>query len=275
MAKVTVAFLGDIFATPGRHVVAQQIPSLRSEHRPDIVIANAENAAHGLGLSPALYRKIRASGVDAVTLGDHAFREASIVAVLQDAAEPISRPANFPSAAAGREWIRLPPSGTRTKSVFVITVLGRLFMRVPADDPFAAVDRLLAILPESDPVVIVEAHMEATSEKAALAHHLDGRVAAVVGTHTHVPTADARILAGGTAFITDLGMCGPYDSVIGREKGSVVRHMTTGMYHPFGIGDGGEAMCGAVIDIDERSGRASHIERIEYTADRSCPPFRA
>jgi metallophosphoesterase (TIGR00282 family) len=273
MGTITIAFLGDIFAAPGRKAVEQQLPALRADHEPDLVIANAENAARGLGLSPDLYRKIRGLGVDAITLGDHVFRESKIASVLQDPQEPISRPANLARAAVGRELIRLRPTEGRTKSVFVITVLGRVFLTLPADDPFAAVDRLLATLPEPDPVVIVEAHMEATSEKAALAHHLDGRVAAVLGTHTHVPTADARVLPGGTAFITDVGMCGPYNSVIGREKRSVVRHMTTGMYAPFGIGEGDEAMCGALVRVDEASGRASSIERIEYRADRQRPPF--
>ena len=124
------------------------------------------------------------------------------------------------------------------------------------------------------PAYLLESGELATSEKAALGHYLDGRVAAVFGTHTHVPTADARVLPGGTAFITDLGMCGPYDSVIGREKAAVIRHMTTGMYTPFGIGAGGEAMCGAVIRIDTSAGRATAIERVEYKADPTQAPFQ-
>lgn len=273
MSTLTIAFLGDIFASPGRKVVQQQLPLLRREHRPDLVIANAENAAHGLGLSPDLYRKLRGYGIDAITLGDHVYREARIGEILQRLEEPIARPANLPAGAVGRELIRLPPPAGGTKSLFVITVLGRVFLTMPADDPFAAVDRILQRLPEPDPLVIVEAHMEATSEKAALAHYLDGRVAAVLGTHTHVPTADARILPGGTAFITDLGMCGPYNSIIGRDKESVVRHMTTAMYVPYGIGSGEEAMCGVILRVRETSGRAEYIERIEYKADRSRPPF--
>lgn len=273
MSSLTIAFLGDIFASPGRKVVQQQLPLLRAEHRPDLVIANAENAAHGLGLSPELYRKIRGYGVDAITLGDHVYREVKITEVLQRPDEPIARPANLPTAAVGREVIRLAPPEGYAKSVFVITVLGRVFLSTPADDPFATIDRLLAQLPERDPIVLVEAHMEATSEKAALAHYLDGRVSAVLGTHTHVPTADARILPGGTAFITDVGMCGPYNSIIGREKGSVVRQMTTGMYVPYGIGSGDEAMCGVVLRIQPASGRAEHIERVEYKADQTRPPF--
>jgi hypothetical protein len=273
MSTLTIAFLGDIFASPGRRVVEQQLPVLRHEHNPDLVIANAENAARGLGLSPDLYRKLRGFGIDAITLGDHVFREAKIAEILQRPDEPISRPANLAAGAVGREYIRIAPAADRAKSVFVITVLGRIFMNLPANDPFATVDRILAVLPEPDPIVIIEAHMEATSEKAALAHHLDGRVAAVLGTHTHVPTADARLLPGGTAFISDVGMCGPYDSVIGREKESVLRHMTTAMYAPFGIGAGDERLCGALVRIDGGSGRAVHIERLEYRADPSEPPF--
>jgi metallophosphoesterase (TIGR00282 family) len=273
MSTLTVAFLGDIFAAPGRRVVQQQLPVLRADHHPDLVIANAENAARGLGLSPSLYHKLRSYGIDAMTLGDHVYREARITEILQKPDEPIARPANLPAGAAGRKLTRLAPPNTGGKSLFIITVLGRIFVNLPADDPFATVDRMLSELPEPNPLVLVEAHMEATSEKAALAHHLDGRVAAVLGTHTHVPTADARILPGGTAFITDVGMCGPYNSIIGREKRSVLRHMTTAMHAPFGIGEGEEAMCGVILEIRTDSGRAARIERIEYKADHSRPPF--
>jgi len=273
MRELTIAFLGDIFASPGRMVVSQQLPTMRDRHGPDLVIANAENAARGLGLTPELYWKLRGYGIDAITLGDHALREPKIAKVLQCPGEPIARPANFPAAAIGREFIRLEPSGDRTKSVFVITVLGRIFVSAPADDPFAAVDRVLSQLPEPDPVVIVEAHMEATSEKAALAQYLDGRVAAVLGTHTHVPTADARILPGGTAFITDVGMCGPYQSVIGRDSQAVIRHMRTGEFVPWGIGTGDERMCGAVVGVDVTTRKARRIERIEYKADPGQKPF--
>lgn len=268
-----LAFLGDVNGAPGRRVVQQQLPRLREEHRPDVIIANGENAKAGSGLTPELYETLRGYGIDAVTLGDHCYRDARIIKVLELPDAPIARPANLAEGAIGRRWTRIPPSGQRTKSVFVITVLGRIWFPLPADDPFAAVDRILAELPESKPVVVVEAHMEATSEKTALAHYLDGRVAAIFGTHTHVPTADARVLKGGTAFITDVGMCGPYDSIIGRDPRPVLRHMTTGMHVPYEMGEGGEAMCGAVVQIDEATGLARSIERIEYKADRSKPPF--
>lgn len=274
MSSLTVAFLGDIFGSPGRMAIQQRLPDLRAEHRPDLVIANAENAKSGSGLTPELYAKIRGYGIDAITLGDHVFRDRDIVSVLQQPDEPIARPANLAGKAPGRLFTRIPPGPGREKSVFVITVLGRIFMSLPADDPFATVDRLLPQLPEPDPIVIVEAHMEATSEKIALARHLDGRVSLVVGTHTHVPTADARILPRGTGFITDLGMCGPYDSIIGRDVESVLRHMTTGVHVPYGMGSGGEAMCGVVAKINPATGRTSHIERVQYDADPSKPPFR-
>lgn len=273
MSEITIAFLGDIFGTPGRHVVKQQLPALRADHQPELVIANAENVKSGLGLSPALYHKLRNYGIDAMTLGDHVYRDQSITSILEDPNEPLSRPANLSKKACGKSYIRLPPTENRTKSVFVITVLGRIFLSMPADDPFVAVDRILEKLPEKDPIVIVEAHMEATSEKAALAHYLDGRVALVVGTHTHVPTADARILPKGTGFITDLGMCGPYRSIIGRDIESVIHRMTTGMFIPYGMGKGEEAMSGVLTRIDETTGRTTQIDLIRYEADDSQPPF--
>lgn len=273
MADLTIAFLGDIFGAPGRRVVQQQLPLLREKFQPDVVIANAENARAGSGLSPELYHKLRALGIDGITLGDHVFRDQSIVSVLQKPDEPIARPANLPAKAAGRSVVRIPSRTPDGKSIFVITVLGRIFFPLPADDPFATVDRLLAELPESNPIVIVEAHMEATSEKNALARYLDGRVAAVVGSHTHVQTADARILPRGTAFITDLGMCGPYNSVIGRDAGAVIHHMTTAMHNPFPVGEGGEILCGAVIRIDPATGRARSIEAVQLPGDPIKPPF--
>lgn len=268
-----VAFLGDIFGSPGRRVVQQQMPALQAEHAPDLVIANGENMRSGSGLNPDLYHKIRSYGVDAVTLGDHAFRDRSAIELLENANEPILRPANLSAKAPGRGMIRLPPAGQRKRDVIVITVLGRIFMNMPADDPFATVDQLLNQLVDPKPLVVVEAHMEATSEKAALAKYLDGRVSLVVGTHTHVPTADARILPGGTGFITDVGMCGPHHSIIGRDSEAVLRHMTTGVHVPYEVGHGGEALCGVVGRIDETTGRCLAIQRIQYDADLSRPPF--
>lgn len=268
MPTLRVAFLGDIFAAPGRRIVEQQLPRLRTLFTPDLIIANAENVAHGSGLTPEQYRQLRGMGIDGITLGDHAFRDARIREVLQDPKEPILRPANLSPRATGKTSIRLVPPGEHRRGLAVITVLGRIFMSLPADDPFRTVDEFLATLPPGMSV-IVEAHMEATSEKAALAHYLDGRVAAVLGTHTHVPTADARILPGGTALITDLGMCGAFDSCIGRDKISVLKAMTTGMHNPFGIGQGDERLCGALVTISDDTGLALSIERIELRPERA------
>jgi metallophosphoesterase (TIGR00282 family) len=273
MGTITVAFLGDIFGAPGRLVVQQQMPALRQEHQPDVVIANAENAKAGSGLTPQLYHKIRGYGIDAITLGDHVFRDREIISVLQTAGEPICRPANLAAKAPGRAFIQIDPAGRRSRNLYVITVLGRVFFNLAADDPFATVDAVISRLPEQNPLVIVEAHMEATSEKAALARYLDGRAALVLGTHTHVPTADARILRGGTGFITDIGMCGPYDSIIGRDAETVLRHMTTAVPTPYAVASGGEAMCGVVAKIDEKTRRCTSIQRVQYDADRTKTPF--
>ncbi|MCA9290643.1 MAG: YmdB family metallophosphoesterase [Phycisphaerales bacterium] len=272
MPEITVAFLGDIVGSPGRRVVQQQLPRLRADHAPDLVIANAENARSGSGLSPSIYERLRALGIDAITLGDHAFRDPKIVPILERGDAPIARPANLSARALGKRITRLPLAAPG-RSLFIVTVLGRVFFPMPADDPFATVDGILEQLPDRDGIVIVEAHMEATSEKIALARYLDGRVAAVLGTHTHVPTADARILTRGTAFITDVGMCGPYDSIIGRDVESVLRHMTTAAHVQFPVAEHDAALCGVVVRIDLASRRATSIERVEYRADHDASPF--
>jgi len=264
---VRIAFLGDINGAPGRMALAQQMPVLRERFRPDRIVANAENARNGSGLTPELYEQFRALGVDAMTLGDHAFREAKIIPFLDDPSKALSRPANLSSRTPGKRLVRIPADDRCARDVFVFTVLGRIHIgSVQANDPFECADELLAAMPERNPIVLVEAHMEVTSEKAALAHHLDGRVAAVLGTHTHVPTADERILRGGTAFQTDVGMTGPHDSVIGRNTQAVLKHFTTGVHVPFDMGSGGEAVQGALVEIDLGRGRAVSIERINLPA---------
>lgn len=266
-----IAFLGDIVGRPGRRVVEQQLPKLRAEHQPDIVIANAENARSGSGLTPAQYQRFREIGIDAMTMGDHVFREPKILDTLQNADATILRPLNLPAKAPGKTSVRLARPGK--PSIAITTVLGRIFFPLPADDPFAAVDRWLDSLGEPNSIRIVEAHMEATSEKHALARYLDGRVSAVIGTHTHIPTADARVLPRGTAFITDVGMCGPYESIVGRGIDPVLRHMTTALRANFDVAEGDERLCGVIIDIDERTKRATRCERVEYAAERHRAPF--
>lgn len=267
--SLRVAFLGDIVGRPGQRVVHQQIDAVRDRHRADLVVVNAENAAGGSGLTGAIYRKLISYGVDGVTLGDHCFRKNDIFPILE-AETNIARPANLAERAVGNLYAAATTRDGQT--LHVITVLGRLHMNGPAaDDPFACVDLLLQELPDDAPV-IVEVHAEFTSEKVAMGHYLDGRVAAVVGTHTHIPTADAKVLSQGTAYITDLGMTGPYDSVLGRNKDAVVKFMTTSMPESFGVAEGDVRLCGVCIEIND-NGLAESIERIEIKADPTLPPF--
>ncbi len=275
MSTGRIAFLGDINGAPGRMVLEQQLPTLRERYGPLRIVANAENARNGSGLTPDLYETFRKFGIDAMTLGDHVYRDARIVPILEDPTKPIGRPANLSARAQGKRIVRIPASEGFTRDLYVFTLLGRVLMpSILANDPFACADEMLQAIPERNPLVLVEAHMEATSEKGALARYLDGRVAAVLGTHTHVPTADARVLRGGTAFITDVGMTGPHDSVIGRKAEQVLRHFTSSMHVPFEMGSGGEALQGAVVEVSLDTGLAVSIERIDIPADYSRAPFR-
>jgi metallophosphoesterase (TIGR00282 family) len=260
---VKLAFLGDINGAPGRAALEKCLPELRERWSPDVVIANGENARNGSGLTPELYKAFRGMGIDALTLGDHVYRDPKIVPYLERPDEPVARPANLSARSPGKRFARIPAAGTRTRDVYVVTVLGRVFFPLPANDPFTAFDEVLAAIPERRPIVVVEAHMEATSEKAALAAWCDGRAALVAGSHTHVPTADARILRKGTGFITDMGMCGPYDSVIGRQTEAVVRHMTTALPVHYEMGQDDARVCGVFVEISEDTGLANRIERIE------------
>lgn len=287
--EVRIVFLGDIVGAPGRLAVKQQLPAIRERWSPDLVIANAENVAAGTGLTPELYQKLSEAGIDGFTLGDHIYKKKQIVSVLEREAN-ILRPANLPSTAKGRPWMRLRCGETaEAPTIYVLTLLGRLFMPLPCDEPFAAADRVLEQLPERNPIVIVEAHMEATSEKEAMGWHLNGRVAAVLGSHTHVPTADARLLPthgpglpeppagarGQTAYITDMGMCGPHDAVLGRRADRVLTHMTSAMPAPFDVAEGNPRVQGVVLDVDTERRSATAIEPIDLPADRHKPPFTA
>jgi len=259
-----IVMLGDIVGRPGRQAVAQQLPTIREQWRPHLVIANAENSASGSGLTPEHYRKLTAAGIDAITLGDHVYKRVQIVSVLESESN-IIRPANLAAGAKGRRWMQLQPqplddepSSLQLPPLYVMTVLGRIMVSLPANDPFATVDQLLTELPRRDPLVLVEVHAEATSEKIAMGWHLDGRVAAVVGTHTHVPTADAHILEGGTAYISDVGMTGDYDSVIGMDKAVALRRFRSHVPGPRNTPALGEAtLCALYLEIDDASGRAT------------------
>lgn len=251
--------IGDIVGRPGKHACSQIIPRLLRERKIDFVVANAENASDGSGLTPAMFKKLRHYGVDACTMGDHIYRRREILPLLND--EPrIVRPANYPAEAAGREFsIVESRAGER---VAIVSLLGRTYMNIRADCPFHAIDRVLSQLPRSVHTIVVDVHAETTSEKIAMGWHLDGRVSAVVGTHTHVQTADERVLPGGTAYITDLGMTGPYDSVLGRDKRAVLKSLITNMPHPYHVASGDARLCGVIIDVASDTGRARSIERV-------------
>ena len=256
-----ILFIGDIVGPPGVGIVRRAVPALRVAERLDLVVANAENAAGGSGLTPTQYRQLRAAGVDAVTLGDHVYKKFDIEATLRDPAEPAVKPANFPPSAPGKDHaVVTAADGTR---VAVVSLLGRTFMR-PVDCPFAAADRVLSALPPDVRVILVDVHAEATGDKYLLAHYLDGRASAVLGTHTHVPTADEQILPGGTAFQCDVGMTGPYDSVLGRRIDRVTTAAVSFVPTSFDVATGDVRIGGAVVDIDPATGRATAIRRVAW-----------
>jgi 2',3'-cyclic-nucleotide 2'-phosphodiesterase len=276
--SLRVLCLGDIVGRPGRQVVHQKLATFVRERQVDLVVANAENIAGGSGITQNLFNKIRSYGIDVVTLGDHIYKKQDIIPTLQNS-ERIVRPANLSQNAAGRTHTCVTTNGG--VQVCVFSLIGRIYMNLPADDPFAAAEKILAQVPESVRVCVCDFHAEASSEKVAMGHWLDGRASVIFGTHTHVPTADAKILPGGSAFISDVGMCGPYDSVLGRRKDRVLKYMTTNMPVPFDVATGDVRMCGLLTEIDETTGRALSTERIEvkgenadqaYDADDKTPP---
>jgi metallophosphoesterase (TIGR00282 family) len=250
-----------VVGAPGRGALARHLQSIRDEHGIDACVVNGENAADGIGITPRLADQILGLGVDAITLGNHAFRRTEIAPYLESS-DRVIRPANTSTATPGR-GLAVVATGNGAK-VGVINVLGSLFLH-PAISMFEVIDDLVAEARAETPVVLVDVHAEATSEKAALARYLDGRVTAVVGTHTHVQTSDATVLPKGTAFITDAGMTGPHDSVIGVEAELAIRRMRTGLPVRFETAQGGVRIEGAVIDCDAETGKASSIEAIRVS----------
>ena len=272
MATIRILCLGDIVGRPGRQVVHQRLPQLVRDRKADLVIANAENIAGGTGITQNLFHKIRTYGVDVVTLGDHVFKKLDIVPTMRSS-ERLVRPANLSHAAEGRGWTVITSNGGVQVAVF--SLLGRIYMNLPANDPFAAADWVLDSIPKGVKVRVCDIHAEASSEKVAMGHHLDGRASFVFGTHTHIPTADAKLLPGGTAFISDVGMCGPYDSVLGRRKDRVLKFMTTNMPAPFEVATGDVRLCGAIAEIDTDTGKAVSIERVEVAGGNSDQAYDA
>ncbi len=255
-------FLGDVMGRAGRAAIAERLPALRSELGVEFCVVNGENATHGAGLSPDHARGLLEAGADALTLGDHAFDQKEMLQFVETETR-IVRPLNYSKVAPGRgARVFEVPGGRR---VLVAQILGQVFMKRPFDDPFSAIEPVLknATLGGAVQAALVDMHCEATSEKMAMGHFCDGRASVVVGTHTHVPTADAAILAGGTAYQTDAGMCGDYDSVIGMEKAEPLRRFLTGMPRERFVPARGEAtLSGLFVETCDRTGKALSVRMI-------------
>ncbi|MDI4664919.1 TIGR00282 family metallophosphoesterase [Xanthobacter autotrophicus] len=269
-----ILFLGDVVGRPGRECVVSRLPGLVSDWKLDLVVVNGENAAGGFGITEAIYADLLAAGADAITLGNHAFDQREAL-VFIERAPALVRPMNYPAGTPGRGAALVEAkNGAR---VLVLNVMGRVFMD-PLDDPFAALDRALdgAALGAMVDAVVVDVHAETTSEKQAIGHYCDGRASLVVGTHTHVPTADYRILAGGTAYMTDAGMCGAYDGVIGMDKDEPLRRFTrklaSGRFEP---ATGPATLSGVAVETDDRTGLAMRVAAVRLGAglEESRPSF--
>jgi metallophosphoesterase (TIGR00282 family) len=260
--RLNILCIGDIVGRPGRRILAEKLKGLIEEHSIDCVIANAENAAGGSGLTPQICDKLLRYGVNIITLGDHAFRKRDIIETLERT-DNIARPANLSEFAAGRGVALYKTS--KGPTVGVLVLIGRLFMK-PADCPYNAADKLIPKLQQQAEIIIVEMHAEATSEKVAMGYHLDGRVSCCFGTHTHIATADERILPRGTAYITDVGMTGAHDSVLGRKTDCVLKSFRTQMPVPFEIATGDVKMNAVLVTVDSHTKQAERIERIRVDA---------
>lgn len=258
-----VLFLGDIVGRPGRTFVIERVAALKTELGADFVIVNGENTAGGSGITGKIAGELIKAGVDAITLGDHVWDQKHFENEI-DELDFVCRPANLPEQNPGRTHLVVERDGFR---LGIFTLLGRNYLTLKSDCPFKTADAMLNILKDGCEAIFVEAHMEATSEKIALGWHLDGRVAALVGTHTHVPTADSCVLPEGTAYLTDAGMCGPYASVLGRKVEPVIASFIDGRRRRFEVAESDIRICGCLVDVDSKSGLASRIDRVEIKQD--------
>jgi len=254
-----VLFLGDIVGKPGRKILAEKLGRLKEKEEIDVAIANAENAAGGSGLIPKIAEELFDVGLDILTSGDHIWKKRDIYDVL-NTSNRVIRPLNYPEGSPGSGSTVVDIQGVG--KIGVINLIGRVFMDA-VDCPFKAVEKEVKKIREETSVIIVDIHAEATSEKVAMGWFLDGKVSAVIGTHTHIQTADEKILPNGTAYLTDCGMTGPYESVIGREVDSILRRFVTQLPTRFEVATGGVEIHGAVVDIDEKTGKAKSIKRIQ------------
>lgn len=253
-----ILFIGDIVGQPGVDAVRGIVPKLIADEPLDLVVANAENVCSGSGLTPRQYRQVRSAGVDLITMGDHIYRRSEIIPTLESE-DRICKPANFPQTAPGREFLLAPARDGTMVAVFCL--LGRTFMRA-VDCPFQAAERVLTQIGDKAKVILVDMHAEATSDKYLMGHFLKGRVSAVLGTHTHVPTADEQLL-GTTAFISDVGMTGPHDSILGRRVDRVLSHALTFVPAAFDVASGDPRLSGAIVEVDPATGHTRAIRRVQ------------
>jgi metallophosphoesterase (TIGR00282 family) len=250
--------IGDIIGKPGRKAVKEILPGLCHEYKIDLVVGNGENAAGGLGITPSTAEELFDSGIDVITTGNHVWAYKEIIPYL-DSEPPLLRPLNYPPTNPGRGYLL-------KKKALVVNLVGRVFIG-HSDCPFRAMDQLLAEFEHKSIPIIVDFHAEATSEKVAMGKYLDGRVSAVLGTHTHVGTIDAHILPEGTAYVTDIGMVGPIDSVIGDDPNSVIDRFLTQMPSRLSVGKGNVSFDAILVEVDEKTGKAMDIKRIQKTTD--------
>lgn len=255
-----IACIGDVVGRPGRETLSVQLPLIKKEFSVDFTIVNGENACAGSGILPKHAQEIFAAGADAITLGDHVWDKPEIQELLESNPRVI-RPGNFPQGAPGRGFSVI--EAANGIKVGVINLLGRTFMRYNVTCPFLGLDEALKSLNPLTKIIILDMHAETTSEKVAIGHYANGRLSGVVGTHTHIQTADEKILSQGTAYITDLGMSGPYDSVIGQDKDKIIKRFITSMPVKFEVATMDTKICGVVINIDEQTGRATQIVRLQ------------
>lgn len=258
-----VMFFGDVVGEPGRDTFKAAIAALKEEHQPDFIVVNGENAAGGRGITPKIAIELMRYGADVITLGDHAWDQREILDFF--ATEPrLIRPYNFPDGTPGEGFVVVAGNG---KKLGVLNALGNTFMGPQVSNPFLSIKEQVAKIKEETPCLMFDFHCEATSEKIAMGRFLDGEASLVVGTHTHVQTADDAILPGGTAYLTDVGFTGGHDSVIGRDVSSVLQKYQTLLPNRFHIAKGGLQADGVMVDLDDETGRATAIQRIQWKAE--------
>ena len=253
-----ILMVGDVVGRPGRYFFMEQTPELKQAKKIDMIVVNGENAAHGKGLTPSIFDELIRGGADVVTTGNHIWDNPKVLEIIDT--EPfLLRPANFPEDTPGKGFCIYPVG---KKKIGVINMAGRIFMQPPMESPFHLTDKILKFMEKDCDIVLVDFHAEATSEKLAFAHYVDGRVTTVVGTHTHVQTADEKILPNGTAYISDLGMVGAENSILGMQVEPVVKRFLTGRPSKFDVAEGAAIYCAVLIDINDKTNKPNKIERI-------------